>query len=77
MSSYYVKLVGKYYKLNCVVKECKDEDGDLVYISQYGGIYKYVEKDKKKYMVNDDDWLEITFMEKIRGLIIPEPIDPV
>jgi hypothetical protein len=65
--------VGKDYKLNCIIKQQKDDSGNIIYINQYGGMYKYVEKDKKKYLVNGDDSLEITHIEKIQGAIILEP----
>lgn len=72
MNVFYVKLVGEYYKLNCVIREQRDDMG-ILYINQYGGVYRYIEKDSKKYLKNGNDLLEIVHMEKIQGAIILEP----
>mgnify|MGYP003391122453 CR=1 FL=1 len=66
---YYVKLVGNDYKLSCVVKKHDNN----TYINQYGGIYQYVEKNNKKYLVSGDDVLEIVVKRKLQGAIVLEP----
>lgn len=69
MSAYYVKLVGNDYKLNCVIKQ----HGCDSFMNQYGGIYKYIEKNNKKYLISGDDNLEIVYIEKLQGAIILTP----
>lgn len=68
MSTYYVKLVGNDYKINCVIKQ----HGSDSFINQYGRIYRYVEKNSKKYLIRGDDILEIIHIEKLQGAIVLE-----